>query len=385
MTGHFKKSITEQLCTSPDSAESRLVQIWQKVLGTAAITRDRNYFDLGGDSSLAVQMFAEIERVFGIKLPLATLYEAPTIPELARFVQGVSAAAWSSLVAIQPSGSRPPLFFVHGAGGTVLSYRELSEHLGPDQPFYGLQAQGLDGSSSPLTTVQEMAALYLREMQQVQPHGPYFLGGYCMGGTVAYEIAQQLVASGEKVAFLALLDTMNWHKAPLNLWTRISHSFQQAFFHLAAFLSLDHAGKARFLQEKIKVAKARVPIWKGTVLAKFGKKTEGASADSLLLARIWNINDRACWNYEPGPYAGSVTDFRPKIQYSVFGRPDLKWDKLALGGQKTIVLPVYPASMLVEPFVTSLAAAMRKGMDEAIDGVWDRGAHAAIRVGTMPE
>jgi thioesterase domain-containing protein/acyl carrier protein len=369
MTGHFTNTMTERQESSAVSVEEKLILIWEKILGTSPITRDQNYFDLGGDSSLAVQMFAEIETTFGIKLPLATLYEAPTIAELAPLVCGqATSVGWSPLVAIQPVGSRPPLFFVHGAGGTVLSYRELSEHLGPDQPFYGLQAQGLDGSSAPLTTVEEMAALYVREMQRVQPHGPYFLAGYCMGGTVAYEMAQQLAASRERVALLALLDTMNWNKVPLNIWTRSSHACQQVMFHIAAFLSLGSAGQARFLREKFKVLKARVPVWKGTVLAKLRKQSEGAVADSLLLAEIWHTNDRACWKYKPSPYPGVVTDIRPKTQYRVFSNPDLKWDKVALGGQKTIVLPVYPASMLVEPFVTSLAAAMREAMDEATAG-----------------
>lgn len=349
------------------SIEEKLIHIWEKLLGTSPITPDQNYFDLGGDSSLAVRMFAEIESTFGTKLPLASLYEAPTIAELTPLVRGeVPSSAWSPLVAIQPTGSRPPFFCVHGAGGTVLSYRELSEHLGPNQPFYAFQAQGLDGVSPPLAKVEEMAAVYVREMRKVQPRGPYFLGGYCMGGTVAYEMAQQFVASGETVALLALFDTMNWYKVPLNLWTRGLHSVQQVLFHLAALLSLDREGKSRFLREKLKVARARVPVWKGMLLAKLGKKPEGAVADSRLLAQVWDTNDRASWYYKPVPYPGQVTDFRPKTQYRVFSKPDLKWDKLALGGQKTIVLPVYPASMLVEPFVTSLAAALRQAMDEAV-------------------
>jgi thioesterase domain-containing protein/acyl carrier protein len=349
------------------AAERTLTQIWERILGTSPIARDQNYFDLGGDSSLAVQMFAEIEKLFGTKLPLVTLYEASTIAELAPLVQTESApVGWSPVVPIQTEGSRPPFFCVHGAGGTVLTYRELSHHLGKDQPFYGLQAQGLDGDTPALKTVKEMAALYVKNLRRVQPQGPYYLGGYCMGGTVAYEMAQQLLASGQPVGLLALFDTMVWHKIPLNFWTHSSHSLQQFQFHLAAFLSLDGSGKSRFLREKIKVAKSRVPVWRGRLLKYFGKQADGVVEEDSILAHIWETNDRACWNYKPSQYPGQVTDFRPKTQYHVFSKPDLKWDKLALGGQKTIVLPVYPASMLVEPFVTSLATALRSAIDEAM-------------------
>jgi len=241
----------------------QLARIWQQILGIDSVGPDQNYFDLGGDSSLAVQMFAEIEKIFKIKLPLATLYEAPTIEELAKILRGETVASgWSSLVAVQVAGSRPPFFCMHGAGGTVLMYRDLSRRLGDDQPFYGLQAQGLDGSSSPLTTVEEMAALYVTEIRRVQSHGPYFLGGYCLGGTVALEVAQRLRAEGETVALLALFDTMNWHKIPLTMWSKSSHAAQRVYFHAASFLSVDSEGKARFLKEKLAVLKSRIPVWK---------------------------------------------------------------------------------------------------------------------------
>lgn len=113
---------------------------WQDVLGIPSVGPDQNYFDLGGDSPLAVRLFARIEKVFRVRLPLATLFEAPTIQELAEILRRQAPeSGWSSLVAIQPKGSRPPFFCVHPHGGNVLVYRELSRHLGADQPFYGLQ------------------------------------------------------------------------------------------------------------------------------------------------------------------------------------------------------------------------------------------------------
>lgn len=349
----------------PDIAPE-LALIWQKLLDIESVGLDQNYFDLGGDSSLAVQMFAQIEKKFKVKLPLACLYDAPTIEELARLIEGeVSASGWSPLVAIQPKGSRPPLFCMHGAGGNVLNYRELSQRLGADQPFYGLQSVGLDGSCPPLTTIEDMASCYVKEIRKVQPHGPYFLAGYCMGGTVAYEVAQQLAADSQPVALLALFDTMNWHMVPLNAWTKGSHALQQWTFHIASFFSLDTSGKLEFLREKMNILRSRIPVWRGMLLSRFGNQIRVPSQD-LVLAQIWKANDRASWKYAPKPFPGCVIDFRPKKQYRVFNKPELKWDKLAQGGQETIVLPVYPAAMLVEPFVRHLAVALRKAMDDAI-------------------
>src|SRR5579872_2134235 len=170
-----------------EETTTQLSRIWRELLGLDSINIDDNYFDLGGDSILAVQLFARIHKSFGIKLPVATLFEAPTVRELAQVLRlHSSPQCWSSLVAIQPEGNRPPFFCMHGAGGNVLIYRDLSKHLGADQPFYGLQARGLDGKSELLTTIEDMATAYVDEIVRFFPEGPYFVGGYCGGGTIAY-------------------------------------------------------------------------------------------------------------------------------------------------------------------------------------------------------
>jgi phthiocerol/phenolphthiocerol synthesis type-I polyketide synthase E len=359
---HLATSVT---ATEEDDTAQKLACIWQQQLGVAAVDLKQNFFDLGGDSSLAVRMFAEIEKVFGVKLPLATLYEAPTVEELARILRGeVASSGCSALVSIQPSGSRPPFFCMHGAGGTVLMYRELSRHLGDDQPFYGLQSLGLDGSCAPLTSIEEMGSVYLKEIRKAQPRGPYFIGGYCMGGTVAFEVAQQLQREGETIALLAMFDTMNWHKIPLTIRSKTSHASQRVVFHASSFLSLDSRGKVRFFREKVGALRSRIPVWRGKLLARFNKGVRGEVSDSLLLAQIWQQNDRASWNYIPKPFPGVVTDIRPAKQYRVFSKPDLKWERLT-EGHEIVVLPVNPASMLVEPFVEHLAAALRQSIDAA--------------------
>src|SRR6267142_1811949 len=288
MTQPLTDSLTAQITATEDGTTRRLARIWQDLLDVKSIGLDQNYFDLGGDSPLAVQLFAQIEKVFGVKLPLATLFDAPTIEELARILgREASAPRWSPLVAIQPAGSRPPFFCIHGAGGNVLIYRDLSQNLDPDQPFYGLQSPGLDGSRPPLTRIEEMAALYVKEIRRVQPHGPYFMGGYCLGGTIAYEMAQQLRAGGEQVALLALFDTMNWYKVPLpSIWGKGYHAGERLLFHAANFFKLDSAGKVKFLSEKVKVFRSRIPVWRGMLLGKLFKDASTAKSKSRVLGQI---------------------------------------------------------------------------------------------------
>ena len=195
------------MVTRRDALDLQLTQIWETVLGITPIGLQENFFDLGGHSLLAVQLFDYIERLCGKKLPLATLFQAPTIEHLAHVLrQDDWVAPWSSLVAIQPGGSKPPLFCVHAHGGDVLFYRDLATYLGADQPFYALQAQGLDGTRPRHTSIPEMARHYVQEIRTLQLAGPYFLGGFCMGARIAFEMAQQLQAQGQDVALLALLD-----------------------------------------------------------------------------------------------------------------------------------------------------------------------------------
>src|SRR6185295_16893141 len=133
-------------------------------LGLKVVGPDENFFELGGHSLLAVVLFARIAKYFGRRLPLATLFQAPTVAQLAAVIESCGTPGWSALVPIQPSGSHPPFFCVHAKGGNVLEFYDLARHLGTDQPFYGLQAQGLDQQNDPHTSVVEMATHYVREI-----------------------------------------------------------------------------------------------------------------------------------------------------------------------------------------------------------------------------
>ncbi|MBN1991918.1 MAG: amino acid adenylation domain-containing protein [Anaerolineae bacterium] len=201
-----------QFVAPRDTLELQLVQIWEEVLAVRPIGVRDDFFDLGGHSLLALRLLAQIQARFGSQaganLALGTLFQKATIEQLARFIrQQPGNKPWSALVPIQPTGRRPPFFCIHPMGGNVLCYAGLARHLEPDQPFYGLQAVGLDGAQSPLPTIEEMAAHYIDVIRTVQPDGPYQLGGWSFGGIIAFEMAQQLTRQGQSVAALALVDS----------------------------------------------------------------------------------------------------------------------------------------------------------------------------------
>lgn len=356
-----------------NETEKRLIHLWEELLRVKPIGPRDNYFVLGGNSLLAVRLVSRIENLFRVRLPLSSLIHAQTVEALAQLIRGeVQEAGWSPLVEIQKGNGGPKFFCVHGAGGNVLIYRDLARHLGPDQPFYGLQCQGLDGKNPPLESIEEMAELYVREVQKVQPHGPYLLGGYCMGGTVALEMAQQLKAKGEGVSLLALLDTMNWAKlTPSTGWNRSGYQLQRVVFHGCNFGLLDWSGKRKFFAEKIATLRSRTTVWRGALAGKFSNKTAADSAEPQLLAQIWKLNDEASLRYTPRPYHGVITDFRPVRQYARYQGYGTHWNDIALEGQNVVTLPVYPAGMLMEPFVRDLAAAVRKAIDESMHAAAD--------------
>ena len=202
------RDMDEPLVAPQTPLEKMLAQIWRQVLGVQAIGIKDNFFEIGGHSLLAVRLFVEIERKFKKRLPLSSLFERATIQHLASVIsQPGSANDSSSLIAIQPHGSKLPFFCIHEFFGDVLCYMNLARHLGQDQPFYALQARGLDDGEEPFADIVAMAKYYIDTIRTVQPQGPYALGGLCFGGIVAFEMAQQLRAKGEPVALVALLDS----------------------------------------------------------------------------------------------------------------------------------------------------------------------------------
>ncbi len=346
--------------------EQILLSFWEDLLGVDNIDIQDDFFDLGGTSLSAVTLFSTIKSTFNIEIPLASLYKTPTIEGLAKLIlkEEKKSEDWSSLVEIR-SGSSKPFFLIHAAGGNVLNYRNLAQHLSQDQTIYGVQAQGIDGKKPFLTRIEDMAANYIDEIITIQPEGPYFLGGYCLGGTIALEMAQQLHEKGHKVAFLALLETYNWENLPqLSFFNKTKYYLQKVQFHWLNFQLLGPQGKKRFLKEKLQELKRRTKLWYGTASSRFSDQSQLNTERHVLLSRLWQENDRAAFDYSPNFYKGQISLFLPCKRYSLHNSPEMLWNNM-VEDIKTYELPVYPAGMLVEPFVPILAEKLQAGIRNA--------------------
>jgi amino acid adenylation domain-containing protein len=187
--------------------ERELHQLWASLLATDNFGVTDSFFELGGQSLLAMRLIHRIHERFGRALPVSVLFQAGTIEKLAVHLEAEVATAWSPLAALRSSGSREPFFCVHPVGGNVMCYRGLAERMQPSRPFFGLQARGLVRGLSPHETIEEAAREYVSAIREVQPRGPYYLGGWSLGGVVAFEMAQQLRALGEEVANVVMLDS----------------------------------------------------------------------------------------------------------------------------------------------------------------------------------
>ena len=188
----------------------QLIDIWQEVLGIQGVGIRDDFFALGGNSLLAMRMLAAIERTYGKALQPATLFKQATIEYLGEAIIRRDQAAMEddvALLRIQERGSRTPVFYLHGdlTGGGYYCMK-LSAGLGADQPFYALPPVDVSGYREHLPSIEEMAATHLRAIRSVRPRGPYVIGGFCLGGLVAYELARQLEEAGETVEKLIIID-----------------------------------------------------------------------------------------------------------------------------------------------------------------------------------
>lgn len=324
-----------------DELELKLAKIWEKVLGIEPIGVKDNFFELGGHSILAPRLFVEIEKKFSKNLPLATLFQAPTVEQLASIIreEGFSAPC-SSLVLLQSGGAKPPLFFSHGVGGNTLRNHILTRLLGSERPIYGFQARGSDGIQAPLTRIEDMVASYVKEMQTVQPKGPYFLFGFCFSGYIAYEMARELQARGEKVALLAILDA----KSPTLLQTTFYASQtarERVDYHRENLAQAGFKGKISYvlgkIEGKIKRNKKRIINQLKKITCNLYISQGWTLPHSLRHFRIEEANSQLMrnyiGNYVPKVYPGKVTIFRHAQQRREFAdKPLLGWGEVAEGG-----------------------------------------------------
>jgi len=331
-----------QVVAPRDAVESQLVKIWEQVLGKRPIGVGDNFFELGGHSLLAVRLMGRVEKAFGQQLPLTALVQAPTIQQFADLVRrDASSELWSSLIPLQAEGSEPPLFFVHGLGGTVLRFHELAQRMRPDQQFYGIQARGLNGKEACLSRVGDMAEYYLEQLRGVQPEGPYFLGGYSFGGLVALEMARRLIEAGQVVGLLALVDT--YPGAP-----KSTSSLIGTFFTLSA-------------EQKVAYVKKRVRRYRKGIKRR---------VDLLGMPRPLKMVREACAaaerNYSPRAYPGKIVLFRAS-EKALRGLDDPQggWSQYAAAGLEIHEVDADHGNILNEPQVQHLSAAIRAAMKQA--------------------
>jgi amino acid adenylation domain-containing protein len=354
---------------SRDSLDLQLINLWEKVLNVRPIGLRDNFFDLGGNSLVAVRLFSDMRKLFGRSFPLSVLFQAPTVEKLADIIRKDGwKSHWASLVAIQPGGSKPPFFCVHGGGGNVLIYRELAGHLGSDYPFYGLQARGVDGSNDYLTTTEAMAESYLREMRELQPDGPYYLGGFCMGGQVAFEMARRLAQDGQQVNLLFVIDTHNFNGVPpqLSLKEKVGHLGQKIKFHSSNVMQLGIKGQVAYLSEKSKIALRREMERLRIKIVHLFKLNPHRDVSGPAQEFIEDINDRAFLAYAPGVYPGKMTICKPRRNYSFLRDPFNGWGGIATGGLEIIELPSDPGGIFLEPYVQTLAQKLKEQIDQAV-------------------
>lgn len=212
-----------------------LLLIWQKILKQPSISTSDNFFDLGGDPALAVSLSSEIAKVCGHKLPPLIICQAPTVAAMAALLEQPLPPRIQPLVLVKEGAGQPPVFMAHGLGGSVMEFIELARHTQSPQPFYGLQAQGMDGMGDPLEHIEDMAQFDINVIKELQPHGPYHLIGYSLGGLVMLEIAQRLSRNGEKIGLLVMVDSYP-HLHHLSLAQRGKLLMQQMHYRASALL-----------------------------------------------------------------------------------------------------------------------------------------------------
>jgi thioesterase domain-containing protein/acyl carrier protein len=345
-----------------DPLELQLQLIFERVLKRAPIGIDVSFFELGGDSLQALELLVEIERSTGKNLPMGTLYQSSTVESLAREIRRRAGnPAWSSLVPLQVTGSRPPFFLLHTTPGDILGYGNLVYRLDADQPCYGFQSLGLlDGQCH--TSIEEMSQYYVQQLKQFQPRGPYYLGGWCYGGIVAVEMARILHQEGEKIGLLALLETVAMPPAGFN--------FQYYKHRLQCIWSMTPYEWGIYVREKIKYARDSRLANRMRFRQVDGSNRvspDGQILDPRLaqLEQVYNTNLHALNKYRSRYYEGKVTLFNAADRDpAVIPDPQYGW----LGLAREIEIHHVPGNhdtMLTEPNVAVLSQQIGDALRQA--------------------
>jgi FkbH-like protein len=346
-----------------NETERQVTRIWERALRISPIGVHDNFFDLGGESLLAVRILADLRSIIDCDLPLSTRVTSPTIAQLANLLRAgashlVPRAAGNCLVPLKSSGTRPPFYCVHGVGGSAIEFMDLARRVHVDQPFYGVQAVQLaDAALGRMLTVEEMAARYITEIRELQQEGPYYLGGSSFGGLVAYEMARQLTAAGQAVGIVALFDTSV--PGRLNL-QGIANPMKRRLDTFNYALSL-HWHNLRVQSSGERMAYIRKKVRR--LLAQVRHRPDAIRLSS-------ESGQWAARSYVPGSYSGSITLFRATRQPPwILPSRTLGWESLAAGGVQVYDTPGHHADLVRDPRARVLAAQLDDALAKAQDCV----------------
>ncbi|CEF48410.1 unnamed protein product [uncultured bacterium] len=341
--------------------EVRLAKMWEQMLGLKGISVTADFFEVGGHSLLAASVLAQTERTFGKRLPMATFLQSPTIEGMARFLcDERSAERHDRVVAIQPEGSRTPVFFVDAGP----FFRPLARRLGYDQPVYGLMLPDLAELSNRFT-VAEMVNYLIAGLREVKPHGPYYLGGWSHAGVLAYDMAQRLTSEGEVVALLMLFDTCNpsylrRFKGLKALPVRTYLLGAKLVYHFGQLRKMKLLEALQYARERFETIKEG---WKLKFWQFWYRELNRPAADHLKYSS--NFQYLAVMEYEPEPCAIPTVLLRSEVlQTGRFRDPLLGWAELARGGLALHELPGDHVTMFTEPMVKRLAEHLAEHLEK---------------------
>lgn len=344
--------------TIPESvAEKMIAKIWVKYLGIEKISLHDNFFALGGHSLIAVQIMTSINKITGKLIPIATLFKYPTVHTLAHLLQsGEEESTWKSLVPIKPSGTKIPIYIVHGEGLNVLVFNNIAMNVDAQQPVYGLQSRGLNGIDDVPDSIESLANLYIDEILEQNPTGPYAIAGYSFGGYVAIEMARQLQAMGKEVKILAMLD-VNYKTPekqiplPKLIVQKLLRQIHKTFFII----------KSLFQQPEVTI---KYQIFR--TKQRLGLLDE-SNPENIpdFMQKIVNKLHKAVSNYKMKPYNGSIHLFRSKVRVYFVDDPQyLGWGPFALKGIKVHEVAGDHRDMLLPPNDKKFASMLQHCLDE---------------------
>lgn len=352
------------------SAEEYLLAIWRDQFGGREFGVTDDFFEIGGHSLIAARIMARMQRGFGRTIPMVTFFEAPTVRKLASLLEDQDwSPRWTSLVPIKPTGNRPPLFCLHGVGGNILEFYDLVTYLSPDQPMYGIQAQGLDGRSPRHRTVDEMADHYVGEIVGFHPNGPFFLCGSSFGGIVAYEVAARLKRMGHEVRLLGMFDTFapGYPKYPEStgkILRKLFHLRTRIHLHWSNIMLSREKQRDRYIREKAVRLRKRVVGNTRKLLRRALTRVKRLLLPSAI-RQVQASGFEAHRAYQARPDDLHVVLFRASEQpYGCIPDESNGWQSFALGGVETLTIPGHHGAIMREPRVSQLSAALNRKLDE---------------------